>query len=200
MKRNEYSAVMTKLSFWFAEFRKVVQLLNSGKSLAEIKKTNLEENIFAASTQARATVIFNTVSNRVKSLDPSFYTLFVQSDISNQKLIALIAVMQSDSLFFDFVYEIYREKLILGIDELTDCDFGIFFKDKQRQSEKVAGWTDASLNNLRKTYKIILMEAGVTDQAKGNRKIVKPILDKALEECLKANGMVSTLHALTGVR
>ena len=200
MERKEYSAGMVKLSFWFSEFRKVIRLLNSGKTLPEIKKINLEENIFSAPTQARAIQIFNTVSTRVKSLDQSFYTLFEQSDISNQKLIVLIAVMQSDRLFFDFVYEVYREKLIIGVAELADSDFGIFFKDKQLQSEKVARWTDYTLKRLGKCYKTMLMEAGVTDRAKGNRKILKPILDKSLEDCLMANGMEIILHALTGVR
>ena len=200
MERKEYSAGMVKLLFWFSEFRKVIQLLNSGKILPEIKKMNLEENIFSAPTQARAIQIFNTVSTRVKSLDPSFYTLFEQSDISNQKIITLIAVMQSDSLFLDFVYEVYREKLIIGIDEMADSDFGIFFKDKQLQSEKVARWTDATFKNLKKAYKTILMEAGVIDRSTGNRKILKPIIDKSLEDCLKANGMEITLHALMGVR
>lgn len=200
MERKEYSAGMVKLSFWFSEFRNVIQLLNSGKILPEIKKINLEENIFSAPTQARAIQIFNTVSTRVKSLDPSFYTLLKQSDISNQKIINLIAVMHSDSLFFDFLYEVYREKLIIGIDELGDSDFGIFFKDKQLHSEKVAKWKDNTLKRLSNCYKTMLMEAGVTNKATGNRKILKPILDKSLEDCLKANGLELTLHALTGVR
>ena len=200
MKRKEYSAGMVKLSFWFAEFRKVIQLLNSGKTLLKIKKMNVEENIFSAPTQARAIQIFNTISTRVKSLDQSFYTLFERSDISNQKVIALIAVMQSDSLFFDFIYEVYREKLIIGMNELTDSDFGVFFKDKQIQSEKVAKWQDYTLQRLGSCYKTMLMEAGLIDKKVGTRNILKPIIDRALEDCLKKNGMEVILHALTGVR
>ena len=200
MKRKEYSAGMVKLSFWFAEFRKVIELLSSGKKLPEIKQMNIQENIFSAPTQARAIQIFNTVSTRVKGLDSSFYAVFAKSDISTQKFIALIAVMQTDSLFFDFVYEVYREKMILGIDELADSDVGIFFKNKQLQSEKVAKWTDYTLKRLGTCYKTMLMEAGLIDQGTGTRKILKPILDKALEECLKVNGMETTLRALTGVR
>ena len=200
MKRKEYSAGMVKLSFWFAEFRKVIELLSSGKTLPEIKQMNVQENIFSAPTQARAIQIFNTVSTRVKGLDSSFYAVFAKSDISTQKFIALIAVMQTDSLFFDFVYEVYREKLILGIDELADSDVGIFFKNKQLQSEKVAKWTDYTLKRLGTCYKTMLMEAGLIDQGTGTRKILKPILDKDLEECLKINGMETTLRALTGVR
>lgn len=200
MKRKEYSAGMVKLSFWFAEFRKVIELLSSGKTIPEIKQMNVQENIFSAPTQARAIQIFNTVSTRVKGLDSSFYAVFAKSDISTQKFIALIAVMQTDSLFFDFVYEVYREKLILGIDELADSDVGIFFKNKQLQSEKVAKWTDYTLKRLGTCYKTMLMEAGLIDRGTGTRKILKPILDKALAECLKANGMETTLRALTGVR
>ena len=200
MKRKEYSAGMVKLSFWFAEFRKVIELLSSGKTLREIKQMNVQENIFSAPTQARAIQIFNTVSTRVKGLDSSFYAVFAKSDISTQKFIALIAVMRTDSLFFDFVYEVYREKLILGIDELADSDVGIFFKNKQLQSEKVAKWTDYTLKRLGTCYKTMLMESGLIDQGTGTRKILKPILDKALEECLKVNGMETTLRALTGVR
>ena len=200
MKRKEYSAGMVKLSFWFAEFRKVIQLLNSGKTLLKIKNMNVEENIFSAPTQARAIQIFNTISTRVKSLDQSFYKLFERSDISNQKVIVLIAIMQSDSLFFDFVYEVYREKLIIGANELSDSDFRIFFKDKQIQSEKVAKWQDYTLKRLGNCYKTMLMEAGLIDRTTGTRKVLKPIIDLSLEECMKTNGMEITLHALIGVR
>ena len=200
MKQKEYSAGMVKLSFWFAEFRKVLELLSSGKTLPEIKQMNVQGNIFSAPTQARAIQIFNTVSTRVKGLDSSFYAVFAKSDISTQKFIALIAVMQTDSLFFDFVYEVYREKLILGIDELADSDVGIFFKNKQLQSGKVAKWTDYTLKRLGTCYKTMLMESGLIDQGTGTRKILKPILDKDLEECLKVNGMETTLRALTGVK
>ena len=200
MGRKGYSAGMVKFSFWFAEFRKVIQLLNSGKTLPDIKAMSMQENIFSAPTQARAVQIFSTVSARVNCLAPSFHAVFEQCDLSTQKTIALIAVMQSDSLFFDFMYEVYREKLLLGVDELADSDFSIFFKDKQLQSEKVAKWTDATLIRLAQCFRTILMEAGLTDRAIGVRKILKPILDKTLEDCLKAHGMDNVLRALMGVR
>ena len=200
MPQKEYSAGMTKFSFWFSEFKKVVQLQDSGKSLDDIKQMNLAENIFSATTPKRASEIFNAVSTRIKSLDPTFYTVFNQSDIANQKIIVLIAIMETDSLFFDFVYEVYREKLIIGMAELADSDLSIFFKNKQLQSEKVAKWTDHTLKMLGTSYKSILTEAGAIDRSKGNRKILKPILDRSLEDCLVQNGMAVTLHALTGVR
>lgn len=200
MKRKEYSANMVKLSFWFSEFKKVITLLNSGKTMDEIKSLSLEENIFSAPSEVRSLQIFNTVSTRVKAIDQSLYKLFEESDITNQKIIALIAIMESDTLFFAFMYEVYREKLIIGIDEIADSDISIFFKDKQLQSERVAKWTDYTLKRLGACYKTILMEAGVLERESGNRKIKKPILDKVLEDKLKENSMELTLNALMGVR
>jgi len=200
MPRKEYSAGMVKLPFWFSEFKKMISLMNSGKTLSEIKNLNVKENIFSAPTEARAIQIFNTVSTRVKALDQSFYSLFEQSDVTNQKLIALIAVMESDSLFFDFMYEVYREKLIIGIEEISDSDISVFFKDKQIQNERVAKWTDHTIKTLGKSYKTVLMESGILDRSIGVKRIIKPILDRSLEQKLKDSGMEMTLRALTGVR
>ena len=200
MKRKEYSAGMVKLSFWFAEFRKVIQLLNSGKTLLKIKKMNVEENIFSAPTQARAIQIFNTISTRVKSLDQSFYKLFERSDISNQKVIVLIAIMQSDSLFFDFVYEVYREKVILGIPYMEDSDLGIFFKNKEAQSDDVATWKDTTVKHLKSNYLNYLADANLLSESTKKYSITPPIVDVALERYLQAREETAILKAITGVR
>jgi hypothetical protein len=169
-------------------------------TLQDIYNLTVDQNIFSTPSQARSKQIFSTVSTRVKVLSPDFYPLFEKSDIANQKIINLITIMKSDALFFDFMYEVYREKQIIGVDEITDSDISIFFKDKQVQSERVAKWTDETLKRLGECYKTILMEAGVLERNTGVRKILKPIMDRALEEKLKEHGMTLTLHTLTGVR
>lgn len=200
MKRKEYSAGAVKLSFWFMEFRKVVELLDMGNSCEDIKRLSQEENLFAAPTSARAKQICSTVVTRAQSLDASFYSVFTDCDLATQKLFNLAAVMASDTLFFDFVYEVVREKLIIGSNELADSDIGIFFKDKQQQDEKVAGWTDATLKRLGRCYKTMLYEASMTDKAKDTRKIFRPILDPAFEHWLYDLDMGILVKALTGVR
>lgn len=199
MERKEYSAGAVKVCFWFMEFKKVVTLLNDGRSLEDVKRLNQQENIFSAPTPLRAGQIFNTVSARVKSLDSSFYPLFMDSDLATQKLIALVAAMAQDTLFFDFVYEVIREKLVIGINEFADSDVSVFFKDKQQQDRKVAGWTDMTLNRLGQTYKTMLYEAGVIDKSKDTRKILKPILAPEFEKWLQENEMEICVKALTGV-
>ena len=199
MKRKAYSAGAVKFSFWFMEFRKVVQLLAAGNDYKEIKRLSEEENIFGASTPARAAVICSTTIARAKALDPSFIPLFMGSDVGTQKLFALAAVLAHDTLFFDFVYEVVREKMIIGNNEFSDSDISIFFKNKQLQDGKVAKWTDATLNRLGKTYKTMLFESGMTD--KGTPRIIlKPILDPVMEHWLFDHDMEPIAKALTGVR
>ena len=200
MERKGYSAGAVKMSFWFVEFRKVVDLLDQGKSIDEIRTLALNENLFAAPTALRASQIYSTVTGRIKSLDQSFVPLFQKSDLATQKLFALVAAMAYDTLFFDFIYEVIREKMILGSNELMDRDVRVFFKDKQQQNEKVAGWTDATLVRLGKCYKTMLYEAGVIDKAKAARTILRPILDPELVRWLEQNNMGVYVKALAGVR
>ena len=135
MERKEYSAGAVKMSFWFIEFRKVAQLLHDGKSVDEIKALAQSENIFAAPTALRSNQIYCTVVGRIRSLDQSFVPFFLSSDLATQKLYALIAAMAYDTLFFDFVYEVIREKMIVGSNELTDSE-------RQATAERKSGWMD----------------------------------------------------------
>lgn len=200
MNRKDYSAGAVKHAFWFMEFRKVVSLRLEGKTWEEIKQLNENENIFGAPTKLRATQIFNTVSARVKSLDDSFYSIFDACDLASQKLLALVAAMTYDALFGDLVYELVREKMIIGSNELADSDLRIFFKDKQQQNDKVAKWTEATIKKLMVTYKSMLFEAGVTNKAKDIREIYKPLPDPAMEGWMKEQGMMYQLKAIMGVR
>ena len=122
MNYREYSAGAVKHAFWFMEFRKVVSLRVAGKTWEEIKQLSEEENIFGAPTAMRATQIFNTVSARVKSLDDSFYQVFESCDLASQKLFALVAAMTYDALLGSLIYELIREKMIIGSNEFADSD------------------------------------------------------------------------------
>ena len=200
MDRKEYSAGAVKHSFWFMEFRKVVSLRSEGKSWEEIQELNEKENIFGAPTPLRQNQIWSTVSGRMKCLDDSFYPVFQSCDVSAQKLFALVAAMAYVTLFAEFVYEVIREKMIIGSNEFADSDVRIFLKNKSEHSEKFAKWTEATITRLGRCYKTMLFEAGMTDKGKEIRKILKPILDPVMEKWLLDHGMEYCVKALTGVR
>lgn len=198
--KNDYSASAVKHAFWFMEFRKVVTLRYERKTWEEIKKANEEENLFGAPTPTRAKQIWNTVSARTKALDDSFYQIFMNGDLASQKLFALVAVMADDTLFAEFVYEIIREKMIIGVNEYSLSDIRLFFKHKQEQSDKASKWTDQTLGRLGQSYRNFLFEAGVSDNGRNVRKIFKPLLDPEMEKWLQEQHMDYYLKALKGER
>lgn len=182
------------------EFRNEVKLLSEGRTFEEIRELCKTENIFASVTPERALLTYNAVTARIKALGNSFYPVFMNGDVATQKLFALAAMMVNDTLFFDFVYEVIREKVIIGSNEYAQSDLNIFFKDKQLQCEKMAGWSETTLSKLSRNYKTYLYEAGVTDKGKDVRKIYKPILEPDMERWLIDNDMKQVVKALSGVR
>lgn len=200
MKRKPYRAGAVKLSFWFFEFRKAVQLLANNYTWEQIHEMSKEENVFNASTPARAEQIYHTLSAWLQPMDSSFIPLFLESDIRMQKILVLTAILVHDTLFFDFVYEVVREKLIIGTNELKNSEWRIFIANKQTQDERAAKWTEQTVLRLGNAYRTMLYEAGMIDQGQTLRHIRKPILSPAVETWLKAHDLTPILKALTGVR
>ena len=198
MTKKEYSAGAVKFAFWFMEFRQMIGLLHDGNSFDEIKTMNEEDNIFAISTPARRKQMFTTVSARIKSLGESIYPVFMNCDLTNQKMICLAAAMAHDTLFFEFVYEVIRNKIKTGENQFSDADLRVFFNDKQRQNEKAASWTEATLVRLGRTYKSQLHDAGFTDKGQQVRTITSPLLDPTFTQWLKEHDFMPILAAFNG--
>lgn len=65
------------------------------------------------------------------------------------KILNPIAILIDSRLFFEFIHEVYDEKIRLGEKEITDRDLNGFFSDKAMQSEVVAGWTNTAVKKLK---------------------------------------------------
>ncbi len=200
MPKNDYSAGMVSKPFWFIEFKKVMTLLDKGVDYDEIKRISQEENLFGVPKIYRAKEIYNTVSRRAKSLDRKTINLFCSTDLSSSKALALLAVMKTDRLFFEFMYEVYREKIILGNATLEESDINIYMKNKQSQSDKVASWEDCTIKKLVNSYFNFLSDSGFILREGKVNKITPPILDNEVEQHLLELGMKNYLQAITGAR
>ncbi len=194
-----YSAGLVSQSFWFVEIKKIIKLVNDGMTEDEIKNLCIDENLFGTMKEYRAKRIYDYIWNRTKKLDKAMIELFCTSDIATQKVINLISILKSDRLFLEFMFEVYREKNILGINVIEDSDVNIFFKNKEIQSEDVAAWSDATKCRLRSIYINYLTDSNLLTVVGKKKIITPPILDIALERYLEANGDDTILKAITGV-
>ena len=194
-----YSAGLISQSFWFVEFKKIVQLIASGSSDEDIKKECLENNLLGAVKEYRAKRMYGYLWNRAKRIDDKLIHLFMDGDIGTQKLIDLIAIILGDKLYFEFIYEVYREKAILGQHEIDDNDLSVFFSNKGHQSELVENWNDSTKNHLKSNYINCMTDAGLIKIENKKRIITIPIIDDRLGAYLEQKGYHALLAALLGV-
>ena len=126
----EYSAGMVSQVFAFVETKKTAELMAAGMSKEEIRDKVMSENLFQLKNETRLRRTFNYVYKRLESLPDGAVQLLVKVDNENAKLLTLISIMLTDKLFFEFVHEVYREKIILGEKTIEDRDMNGFFNDK----------------------------------------------------------------------
>ena len=195
-----YSSGLVSQSFWFIEMKKIIKLVSEGKSEQEIRKICIEENLFGAAKEYRAKRIYGYLWKRIETLDETMIELFLASDLQTQKLINLIAVLKVDRLFFEFIFEVYREKSVLGVPNIEDADINIFFNNKEIQSEDIAKWTDVTKKRLRSAYLNFMVDANLLTVVGKEKIITPPIMDMALERYLEAIGNGSMVKAIMGVR
>lgn len=196
---EKYSAGLVSQSFWFVEMKKVIKLKSEGMSERDIKTLCLYENLFGAINENRAKRMYGYIWNRVKRLDDELLELFEKSDVATQKLINLIAILYGDRLFFEFLFEVYREKVILGAEEISDFDVKVFFKNKEVQSDDVSKWIDRTKKRLGSVYFNYMADANLITVVDRKKVVTPPVLDVDLENYLKKSGNYRIVKALKGV-
>ena len=193
----EYSAGNVSNLLWFVETRETARLLSNG-TMEEVAEKIVKDNLYQQKDIKRAKRQFNVIKKRLLAIPDSLVRLITSSDINTAKLIVFIGCMATDRLLFELVYEVYREKLFMGEDVLTDADLNIFFKNKQEQSDKVAGMSEASIKKLKQTYCKYMFETGLLTGKVTERRIVKPYIEQEIRNELQNNSMGQYLAALTG--
>lgn len=194
----EYSATMVSQSFWFSEFKQYIDLVNDGQTVAEIREKVVDQNTFQQSTAARAQDMFNTVKRRVATLDSAYLELFVTLDVGSQKLVNLISIMKLDQLFDEFMYEVYRDELVLGDSQLHDYEVEAFFSRKQAENAQIATWTNETIERLIRIFKTFPREAGLMSDRGNYDQVKRPLLDLSLESLLQGKKEHRILAVLLG--
>ena len=185
---------------WFHELKKIVMMKHNGVELDEIKRQCVDENLFGMPKPYRALRTYGYLVSRLGEMDETLEDLFCNSDLATQKLINFITIIKGDRLFYEFVNEVYKEKVLLGYSELNASDINVFFTDKTTQDEEMKQWKDTTFKRLRSSYFQFMVDANLLQKDKTKYIITPPVLDVALERYLQDYGSEHILKAITGVR
>jgi len=181
------------------ELKKAASLYLQGFLAEDIVSRSIEENIFAMTTENRKREVAVTLNERIQVLDQALLERLVHGNLTESRYIALYAVMKTDRLFYEFMHEIFREKLILLDPVLFPRDFTLFFLRKAEQSEVVAGWAEYTYYKLEQVYRKVLVEAGLAEKRVRAISIVPAALSEWLAAHLKSRGDAAVVSSLQGV-
>ena len=196
---KKYSSGLVSEAFWFIEFKKMVIMRHEGRTWDEIRELYVEQNMLAMPRKQRATRIYGYLKGRVETLDSDISEIFINSDLQTQKTVNIISIALKNRLFYEFLYEVYREKIQTGASEITHSDIDSFFRKKQEQDKTIGAWTEHTFKRLKGAYFTLLTESGLL-KTQGNKKMINPpVLDESLESYLIKSGSKQLLKALTGV-
>lgn len=199
-RAKEYGAGIMSESSWFLEFKNVLLLKKEGLTKEEIKSKCIEENLFGGKTENRIVQMYGYLTTRASRIDNQLLEIFCSSDIATQKIINFVAILKGDKLYSEFINEVYRERAILGFEELDNSDVNVFFTMKTEDDNALSKWKDTTIKKVRNCYLNFMVDANLLRKEGKKYYITTPILDIALERYLELNGEETLLKAITGAR
>lgn len=85
----------------------------------------------------------------------------IHGDVDTSMIIVPYGILKTDRLFFEFMDEVFRDKLTYQEMNITDRDFYSYFETKRQHCKSVAQWVDYTFYKLQQVYIRILFEAGL---------------------------------------
>lgn len=197
-KKLEYAATNMARKFWLQEMIIGANLKREGYTDKDIRKNSLEDNIFQGRSENFRRETASGIILRLNTLDEYLINLLSNCNLEIAKQIVIYSIMKSDKLFFDFMNEIYKDKIILRDYKIKNADLKVFINRKQEQIPKITSWKSTTIERLKSNYISYLIEAGFIVRTKEYFEITMPIIDEQLKNHLIEIGDEIYLKAMIG--
>ncbi|AGK97531.1 BrxA family protein [Clostridium pasteurianum] len=128
----EYKSIIKFRPYLYKETKKDASLVKQGLSIDDIKMKSIEDNIFQLESEARKKEVASIIAVRLKDLDEYIIYKISEGNIETSKILVLYSIIRTDRLFFEFMNEIYREKLLLRKNQALEYMTPSQFRDKYK--------------------------------------------------------------------
>lgn len=178
-----YSSGLNGATFLMFELKQVIKLKLAGLSDKEIREKAQEENIFQFNNTGRTNRVLPALMRRANEIDLFLGQALLERTVEMSKAINLFAIMKTDLIFAEFMFEIIGEKFRDNNLYLEKKDLNIFFNDKAEQSDIVANWSDINQVKLKRGMMTVLHESGILIKRQG-QEIAPLIIDDDVKQHL----------------
>lgn len=190
-----YSSSLTGAGFMMYEMKEVCSLKLAGLSDKEVRTKVVDENLFQHNKISSTRRALPTILRRANALDDRLKKMLVNEPIDIAKVINLYSIMKIDRLFFEFMDEVVKGRLIHQEGLLERKDVNVFFIEKSEQSDFIANLADTTEARLKSAFIRILLEVDIVKDLK-SRELQKIIIDEQLKDYIIQLGDKKYIEAM----
>ena len=198
MNKKLYSSAIKKTPFKYTISKKIAKLMLDGLDRTEVYKKCFDENYIEVDSADRRREITKLIYDRLVGLDKYMLDMFYNGDINTSKFILVYAIAKYDSLFFNFMFEVYRDALLSETKYISIDDFDNFFQTKSESDPIVSKWGHFTFKQLSEGYRNILVESGLGHREKRNIAVDKAMIHPDVEDHIRLIRDNEFLQALLG--
>ena len=199
MDNQKYTSAIKKTPYKYYIAKKIADLIYKGLDRIEVYNECFTNNLIQVDSLERRREVTNVIYDRLILLDKYLLEQFLYGDIVTSKFILVYATAKSDSLFLDFLFEVYREALLNEKQYISLDDFDLFFLGKKENNYTVNSWGAYTIDQLGKGYRNILVESGLGKREKRNILVHKILIHPEVINHLKLIKDEIYLKAILGV-
>lgn len=196
---EDYSAKLTGEPFLYNETKIIGRYLLDGENEAELKRRNIEENLIKHKKMGSVKRVNAPIFRRLNVMSKEMLEEFVCSDIETSKCILLYAIMKTDRLVKDFIFEVYKDKLFMRKEYIEKFDIDNWYEEKCILSETLKNRSETTTAKLKQVIMKILQDSGLVIKEKDRFKIVRPLLKEKYINMLDKNGDLEYAKAIGGL-
>ncbi len=184
---KKYLLSFTTGSFMLNETQKIASLYLEHKDWKIVDQQIFDKNILQKNKLATKKRQLQEIKKRLLNLSDNAIKELVESDLSNKKMIMLLATIKTYQFILEFIVEVIRPKWIQFDDEILDSDYDRFVNEKEELHDELAKLSDKTKAKIKQVLFRIIAEAGLIDSAK-TRRIVQPyVAENIVELIVKEN-------------
>ena len=199
VKMEDYSAKLTAEPFMYNETKILAGYLLEGENADTLKKRNIEENLIKHKKIGSVKRVNSPIFRRLKIMNKEMLEEFVYSDIENSKYILLYTIMKTDKLVRDFLFEVYKDKLLMRKEYIEKFEIDNWYEEKCILSKTLRERTESTAAKLKQVIMKILQDSGLVIKEKDRFKIIRPLLKEKYISMLDKNGDMEYAKAIGGL-
>ncbi|MFZ1253429.1 MAG: DUF1819 family protein [Trichococcus flocculiformis] len=195
---NKYRTALMNRPFMNIESKRIAEMMLQGKSEEERRYEAVELNAIQMPSLDRRKTSYKEISHRLSFLDDFLLEKFMNSDADTAKAILAYAILQADQLYYEFMREIYLEKILLLQKDLAKKEVINFLYKKAEQSEVVAKWADNTKERLAVGFIQMMRESGFILSNHEEHQVKRPFINQSVGEYLRKNGIKPIVEIMLG--